>query len=212
MPATLPTAYPSSPASLLCQRFPKVIYVHGNHEFYAGSRWSVDTAMRKATSRNANLVWLEKGVYSDGGVRILGCPLWFPSTELSRRMAGVWSDFHYIRGFSNWVYDQHMACVSFLRREMGPGDVVVTHYLPSWRSVHPRYAATDTNCFYVSDVESLIVERQPSLWIHGHTHESADYIVGRTRVLCNPFGYARMNMVNPRFDDSLTVDVHPSSL
>jgi hypothetical protein len=27
------------------------------------------------------------------------------------------------------------------------------------------------------------------LWTHGHTHEDFDYMVGSTRVFCNPRGY-----------------------
>jgi len=30
---------------------------------------------------------------------------------------------------------------------------------------------------------------QIKLWIHGHTHESFDYMVGDTRIVCNPRGY-----------------------
>ena len=28
------------------------------------------------------------------------------------------------------------------------------------------------------------------IWIHGHTHESFDYHIGKTRIVCNPRGYA----------------------
>jgi hypothetical protein len=31
------------------------------------------------------------------------------------------------------------------------------------------------------------------LWSHGHTHDSFDYTVGRTRVLSNPKGYRDEN-------------------
>ena len=41
---------------------------------------------------------------------------------------------------------------------------------------------------------------------HGHTHESFDYLVNGTRVVCNPRGYAPMEL-NPAFDPGLTVDV-----
>jgi hypothetical protein len=27
------------------------------------------------------------------------------------------------------------------------------------------------------------------LWTHGHTHEDFDYMIGTTRVVCNPRGY-----------------------
>ena len=39
----------------------------------------------------------------------------------------------------------------------------------------------------------LIEERQPALWVHGHTHDSCDYRVGNTRVICNPRGYENEN-------------------
>jgi hypothetical protein len=43
---------------------------------------------------------------------------------------------------------------------------------------------------YSSDLESFIIERpQIKLWTHGHTHDPFDYMVGSTRVLCNPRGY-----------------------
>jgi hypothetical protein len=27
------------------------------------------------------------------------------------------------------------------------------------------------------------------LWVHGHTHSSFDYKLGKTRIICNPRGY-----------------------
>ncbi len=40
-----------------------------------------------------------------------------------------------------------------------------------------------------SDLEPLILRHQPELWVHGHTHWSVDYAVGRTRVYSNQRGY-----------------------
>jgi len=46
------------------------------------------------------------------------------------------------------------------------------------------------------------------LWIHGHTHDSFDYVVNGTRVVCNPRGYAPNGVnENARFDANLCVDV-----
>jgi hypothetical protein len=62
------------------------------------------------------------------------------------------------------------------------------------------------NLCFVSDAESLLAG--VDLWVHGHTHDSFDYRVGTTRVLCNPRGYARDGMVeNPRFDPGLGVEI-----
>lgn len=192
--------------TMLCEKFPHVILVPGNHEHYKGDRSKVNTAVRKAAARNSNLSVLDRDVLHFGGKRIIGATLWFSDTPVARRLYRVWSDFACIPAFYKWVWEENLKSVTFLRREMQEGDVVITHYLPSFRSVHPKFAHLPTNCFYVCNVEQSILERKPSLWIHGHTHESFDYRVGSTRVVCNPFGYARLDL-NPRFDESLTVEV-----
>ena len=45
-----------------------------------------------------------------------------------------------------------------------------------------------------------------SLWIHGHTHESFDYTVKGTRIVCNPRGYLPMEP-NSAFNPTLTLDI-----
>ena len=54
-------------------------------------------------------------------------------------------------------------------------------------------------------IPSASFSRAP-LWVHGHTHDSADYTIGATRVLCNPRGYSGVEL-NPRFDPNLLVEV-----
>jgi hypothetical protein len=44
---------------------------------------------------------------------------------------------------------------------------------------------------YASDLSELILDNpQIVLWTHGHMHDPSDYMVGSTRVVCNPRGYA----------------------
>ena len=46
------------------------------------------------------------------------------------------------------------------------------------------------------------------LWVHGHTHDSFDYTVDGTRVVCNPRGYAKAGVdENPRFDPDFIVEI-----
>ena len=67
--------------------------------------------------------------------------------------------------------------------------VVITHHAPSMKSIHEKYANdTELNTLYASDMEYLM-SNNVKLWIHGHTHNSFDYTVGNTRVVCNPVGY-----------------------
>ena len=69
--------------------------------------------------------------------------------------------------------------------------VVVGHHTPSHLSCHPRYKKDDLmNGGYHSDLSEFILDRPGiKLWTHGHTHELFDYMIGETRVVCNPRGY-----------------------
>lgn len=71
--------------------------------------------------------------------------------------------------------------------------------------MHPKYKGSPLNRYFVGAAEQVF-ENRPALWIHGHTHESMDYLHGTTRVLCNPFGYMDYE-VNPHFNPALVVDV-----
>jgi predicted phosphodiesterase len=69
--------------------------------------------------------------------------------------------------------------------------VVVGHHAPSKLSTHPRYTHdTLMNGAYSSDLnEFILAHPQIKLWTHGHTHEDFDYMLGTTRIFCNPRGY-----------------------
>jgi len=69
--------------------------------------------------------------------------------------------------------------------------VVVGHHAPSKQSTKPRYKDdTVMNGGYSSDLSEFILDRpQIKAWTHGHTHDLFDYMIGSTRVVCNPRGY-----------------------
>ena len=46
------------------------------------------------------------------------------------------------------------------------------------------------NAFFVCDLAAHVrTRRDPKLWIHGHSHDRCDYLLGKTRVVGNPLGY-----------------------
>jgi hypothetical protein len=48
------------------------------------------------------------------------------------------------------------------------------------------------NGAYSSDLSEYILDHpQIKLWTHGHTHEDFDYLIGSTRIVCNPRGYIK---------------------
>jgi hypothetical protein len=81
----------------------------------------------------------------------------------------------------------------------------------SARSIHPRFEGSPVNACFVSHADHLLGGGRAALWIHGHTHDSFDYTVHGTRVVCNPRGYALDGAnENARFDPDFTVDVPTS--
>jgi hypothetical protein len=69
--------------------------------------------------------------------------------------------------------------------------VVVGHHSPSQKSTHEMYKDdTIMNGGYSSNMDEFIQDHpQIRLWTHGHTHHNFDYVIGETRIVCNPRGY-----------------------
>lgn len=76
-----------------------------------------------------------------------------------------------------------------LARSCNEPTVVVTHHAPHPGSVAPRFAGHPVNPAFVNDLAALM--GPAALWIHGHTHDSSDYMVGASRIVANPAGYRR---------------------
>lgn len=91
--------------------------------------------------------------------------------------------------------EDHKKTLDYIRHVVGDKDnqkfVVVGHHAPSKLSTHPRYQnETLMNGGYSSDLSQFILDNpQIKLWTHGHTHETFDYKIGETRIVCNPRGY-----------------------
>ena len=91
--------------------------------------------------------------------------------------------------------DRYRKTVEYIKQMVDAnGDrkcVVVGHHAPSFQSIGEQYK-NDTlmNGGYASDLSEFILDRpQIKLWTHGHMHQTFDYMIGGTRVVCNPRGY-----------------------
>ena len=100
-----------------------------------------------------------------------------------------------------------------LSNENNMKQIVISHYLPTYESVHPRYQGGDFNYHlsgaFVSDCEDIINYTPPALWIHGHTHDSFNYKLGECQIVCNPRGYESINAINTEFDEKLLIEIEP---
>jgi predicted phosphodiesterase len=213
-------------AAAWAMRFGKpVIYVLGNHEFYGGRIPDAAHGLKRLCAGTAVHVLDDEALVLDG-VRFLGTTLWtdfmlFGSSdrtavaidEAQRKLR----DFSRIRIGAGFFTPANSAALfachaAWLERKLqephGGPTVVVTHHAPSPRSIHSRFAGSTLNASFVSDAERLLGGDRAALWIHGHTHDSFDYVLNGTRVLCNPRGYARDGAAeNAVFDPDLIVDI-----
>lgn len=101
----------------------------------------------------------------------------------------------------------------FLAEPFDGKTVVVSHHGPNAGSVHPRYAGSQLNAAFVSDLPADVLGRV-DLWMHGHVHDSFDYVVHGCRVVTNPRGYVvdarttnptEWKFENSTFDSSLLI-------
>jgi len=211
------------------RQFPQpVIYVPGNHEYYGGSLAGTQDALLRL-SADSRIHVLDQSELRLDGVRFLGCTLWTDfrmEPDQKRREELMAQASLFIRDFSRiklsdeseqlftpaascQLFDQSVAWLEnrFAEPFSGP-TVVISHHAPSPASIHPKYAGSPVNLAFVSDLDAQLSRWQPSLWVHGHVHDSFDYRIHDTRVLCNPRGYARTGVPeNPMFDPQLVVRV-----
>jgi predicted phosphodiesterase len=198
-----------------------ILYVPGNHEYYG--RDILETqAMMRIMAKETGVILLDDEQYIIGDVRFLGATLWtnfeffgekFKLTAMAEGQKYL-NDFkviHYGRlGHFSPMHsvELHEKSLTWLKAKLDePFDgktVVITHHLPSARSVSAKYEGSTINPCFASNLDELFGKMD--VWVHGHTHDSFDYTASGTRVICNPFGYHRIEQ-NPEFDRSLIVEI-----
>ncbi len=203
------------------------LYVPGNHEFYGGSIDGTLATLRSLCA-GTNVRLLDDDVIELHGIRFVGSTLWtdFMLQGADRRERAMQEGRRFMRDFSRiratedsptvFTPDDSAARFAVHARFLGEQlaqpfagpTVVVTHHAPSPKSIHSRFRDSVLNGCFISDLERLLDGARVDLWIHGHTHDSFDYVVNGTRVVCNPRGYA-VNGVdeNAHFDPDFIVEI-----
>jgi hypothetical protein len=196
--------------------------VSGNHEYFHTSLEGGLSAARSAIGTNVH--FLENSEVDLGGVHFAGCTLWTDFELMDHRPFAmqyaetILSDYSEIRATNRsgrrmrasqtvrMHKESRRFIEDFLDRHRNDRTVVVTHHAPSRMSFPNHYASDLTSAAYASDLDALIIERGPTAWVHGHIHEAQTYVVGKTRILCNPRGYPDEKSFR-HFDFSLLLDV-----
>ncbi|MDR9759431.1 metallophosphoesterase [Rhizobium redzepovicii] len=185
-----------------------VVFVAGNHEYYGASVQESIRDARSLRGRYPHIHFLENEAVDIGDVRFVGGTLWTdfringgdPELAMATAQTSM-NDYRRIklskipyRKFKPiHAYRKHQETRNFLASELRDGEgrktVIVTHHAPSLRSIDPEFRNDPLSACYASDLENLIVETRPALWVHGHVHHRNDYMIGESRVIANPRGY-----------------------
>jgi Icc-related predicted phosphoesterase len=209
-----------------CSKYREVVMVMGNHEHY-GFQYQ-KTYAHIASQLPDNVTLLENQTHTIDDIVFVGATLW---TDMNNgdpltmfHMKSAMNDYRQITQFNEAknVYhrldpertvEDHYKSRDYIKQvvENDPTKkyVVVTHHAPSKASIKPQYAGdTLMNGAYSSDLSDFILDHpQIKLWTHGHTHDVFDYMIGSTRVICNPRGYKGYEERAEQFDPTLGFEI-----
>ena len=183
----------------VCEQFPHVLYVMGNHEHYHGDFQYTVKLLRKNLGHRENLHILDKENFVFEDVTFIGGTLW---TDMNKEdphtmyaISGVMNDFKTVTNSKNVAYfrdedgnsheriarlmpadvvEDHKAMLAHISAScaVNPSGkfVVVGHHAPSKQSTHPRYKdEVLINGAYSSDLSDFILDR-PQIKVWTHGH------------------------------------------
>lgn len=200
-------------------QFPHVIYIAGNHEFYHGKWLKSIQVLRDECSKYKNVYFLECDTVTIDNIVFIGATLW---TDVNKgdpltlhAVSSLMNDFRLIRnddlGFTRLrpahTVSRHRKTLDYFKiildQNRDKKCVIISHHAPCSLSVHDIYKKDyiGNGCYY-SDLSNFILDHpQIVLWTHGHMHNSSDYMIGDTRIVCNPRGYPgeHLTSFNPDF-------------
>lgn len=223
-----------------------VLYVPGNHEFYGAHRDALLQAMHDVAQKGSVVLldrseadfsrfehWFAKHKDELQHLRFLGATLWtdyrLPGLNRSQHQQMETAQTHLVdhraihtdSGYFTPAdaLHAHEADRRWLQAQLDtPFDgktVVITHHGPHRGSTHPRWAGNALNGAFMSHLPELVTKAD--LWVHGHVHDTFDYVVEKCRVVANPRGYGlnlrgaeRLQDVqweNPAFQYTLLAEV-----
>lgn len=208
----------------MCSRFKSVVMVAGNHEYYnhgsiirdIGYFNEIDVDYENFHFLNNDMVIIDDTIF-------LGCTLWTNlldhDPQVMQNAKYGMNDFNHIlyndKTFSiaNWLAENEKSR-EFLwdmleeYKDDGREIVVITHHLPSETSITDQFYYTRGEnhkyAYCSNDMDEWL--KRTNLWIHGHVHNSVDYVIHGCRVVSNPRGYQNYED-NINFDKELIIEV-----
>lgn len=169
-----------------------ILYLAGNHECYGGHVSKVSIALRDV-AKELGIHLLDNSSVIIGDVKFIGATLWTDFRLWGDSPAKIGEALHHAKngiadfsvitfGSTGWMTPSDSVKLFNVSKESienelaKPFDgktVVVTHHLPSMKSVAERFKKDVLSAAFASNLDDLVAKAD--LWIHGHTHDSFDY-------------------------------------
>lgn len=193
--------YPSSAGlgellQLFQQRYPHVLYVPGNHEYYDARNFDREACAQqlRQVCDAAGVHLLDKNVWDWQGVRFVGTTLW---SAVDRTTTKHLNDFNYAFRNQFDYLGEFVDSYRWLQRQLRADyrdpevkmNVVITHHLPSPALVDPKYKDSPLNSGFCTDILDEVWTPKLHSWYCGHTHTASRQVYRDCELICNPMGY-----------------------
>lgn len=204
----------------ICNHVKYLLFVPGNHEYYGCDLVKDKHYLTKLTTDVPNFIVLDNASFIIDGVKFIGSTLW---TDMNK---SDYFSMHACKANMNdfWIIHNnglkfspadsvslHLIGLQYILFELSDSsaredistNIVLTHHAPSYGSIVPKYKNDAVNAAFTSELSEHIYDRNIKYWVHGHMHSHIDYMIGDTRIICNPRGYN--DRENPTFDPKLVL-------
>ena len=192
------------------EQFGEVIYLLGNHEHYKGNFPRSKQKIKEALYFLENVNVVDEDVIDVGDTVFICATMWTSMRqghpEVVFKAENMMNEYHCVRTGPEsepWkrklrasdTMNAHQRQINFIfdqiqhYKRSDKKIVVVSHHGCSAKSVPWEYKTSMINDAYVEELFEPITEAEPDYWFHGHNHSKSDYMINKTRVLCNPKGY-----------------------
>jgi len=186
-----------------------VVYTSGNHEYYGTQKVSLDETFHQANKEFKNVKVLIQDTFEFMGVTFAGSTGWWDSPMSKAHLYSL-NDFNRIYDImvngngTMWGVSDKRFFQKVL--EKSSNVVCISHNAPSWNSIDAKYKGSDINECFANHWDKMIQDNYPIAWVHGHMHDSCEYRIGKTQIVCNPYGYYGYE-VNSRFNKEFYLQV-----
>lgn len=200
-----------------------ILFVAGNHEYYTNDSMAKgeQKLVEFITNRKPNMTWLNNTAVTLGDVEVFGGTMWTDfnkSNPIDMMIASTsMSDYRIIRNNSfgklrpedtvelHQEYKDKLE--EWLQQNASRKRVVISHHAPT---VNPKTKFGSSKlapAFNSLDMVKVIEHYQPELWVFGHTHEADDHLIGKTRIVSNPYGYHNYDSVEGFAPNGLQINI-----